>query len=150
MSFHPDRCNILSITNNKQAIHHKYILHQKELQHVDKAKYLGITIQSNLKWESHISNICGKANSTLGFLCRNLKIGSTSIKEQAYKTLVRPSLEYACSVWDPYNKSDISKIEMVQRRAARFVTNKQRNTSSVGDMIQHLNWRSLEHRRKDM
>jgi hypothetical protein len=31
-------------------------------------------------------------------------ISSTSVKEQAYKTLVRPSLEYSCSAWDSYNK----------------------------------------------
>jgi hypothetical protein len=57
------------------------------LESVDKAKYLGITISEDLKWESHI---CGKANKTLGFLCLNLNIGSTSVKEQAYKSLVRP------------------------------------------------------------
>ena len=71
--------------------------------------YLGVTIRED---------ICGKANKTLGFLRRNLNIGSTSAKEHAYKLLV----EYACSVWDPHLKSDINKIEMVQRRAARYVT----------------------------
>ena len=44
--------------------------------------------------------------------------------------------------------SDINKIEMVQRRAARYVTNRQRHTSSVGDML-HLKWRSPEDRRRD-
>jgi uncharacterized protein (UPF0305 family) len=43
----------------------------------------------------------------------------------------------------------IDAIERVQRRAARFVTNKYRNTSSVGNMLQHLEWRSLQDRRKD-
>ena len=45
-------------------------------------------------------------------------------------------------------KHKLNKIEMVQRRAARYVTNRQRNTSSVGDMLQHLKWRSLEDRRR--
>jgi hypothetical protein len=44
---------------------------------------------------------------------------------------------------------DSDKIEMVQRRAARYVTNRKRNTSSVGNMLQHLKWRSLEDRRRD-
>ena len=118
------------------------------MESVDKAKYLGVTISEDLKWESHINNICGKANKTLGFLRHNLNISSTSVKEQAYKSLVRTSLEYACSVWDPHLKADINKIEMVQRRAARYVTNRQRNTSSVGDMLQQLKWRSLEDRRR--
>jgi hypothetical protein len=46
-----------------------------------------------------------------------------------------------------YNKTDT--IERVKRRAARFVTYKYRNTSSVGNMLQHLEWRSLQDRRKD-
>ena len=37
----------------------------------------------------------------------------------------------------------IDAIERVQRRAARFDTNKYRNTSNVGNMLQHLEWRSL-------
>jgi hypothetical protein len=45
------------------------------------------------------------------------------------------TLEYACSVWDPHLNSTNNKIEMVQRRAARYVTNRQQNTSSVGDNI---------------
>ena len=96
-----------------------------------------------------INNITKKANSTLGFLRRNLNINSTSVKEQAYKLLVRPSLEYACSVWDPYFAEDINKLESIQRRAARYVTGRQTNTSSVSDMIQHINWRSLSDRRTD-
>jgi len=98
-----------------------------------------------------ISTTCGKANKTLGFLRRNLNIGSTSVKEQAHKSLIRPSLEYACFVWDPHLKSDINKIKMLQRRAARYryITNRQRNTSSVGDMLQHVEWHSLDYRRRD-
>jgi hypothetical protein len=42
---------------------------------VDKAKYLGVTISEDLKWEGHINYICGKANRILGFLRRNPNIG---------------------------------------------------------------------------
>jgi hypothetical protein len=48
---------------------------------------LKIKISGDLKWESHINNICaGKANKTLGFQRCSLNIGSTSVKEQAYKS----------------------------------------------------------------
>ena len=43
----------------------------------------------------------------------------------------------------------IDAIERDQRRDARFATNKYRNTSSVGNMLQHLEWCSLQDRRKD-
>ena len=39
-----------------------------------------------------------KTYNRLVFLCRNLKISPNSIKEQAYKSIVRLSLEFACSV----------------------------------------------------
>ena len=84
----------------------------------------------------------------LGFLRRNLKVGSINIKETAYKALVRPTLEYASPVWDPYTAKDIGSIERVQRRAARWVVNRHRHTSSVDSMLTHLQWPTLADRRR--
>ena len=149
MAFHPNKCNVLSITRNKTPIKYSYTLHGHQLEHADKAKYLGVTIQSDLKWDSHINSITTKASKTLGFFRRNINISSTTVKEQAYKSLVRSSLEYACSVWDPYTKENITQLEQVQHRDARYVTNCYNNTSSVSNMIEHLNWRILAYRRSD-
>ena len=82
---------------------------------VDSAKYLGVTLSTDLRWNRHIDNITHKANQTLGFLRRNLKINSVALKTKAYRTLVRPTLEYASIVWDPYTQTDILKLEMIQR-----------------------------------
>ena len=35
--------------------------------------------------------------------------------------MVRPILEYASIVWSPHTQCDIHKIEMVQRRAVKFI-----------------------------
>ena len=59
-------------------------------------------------------------------------------------------VEYSATIWDPYTKDNINKIEMVQRRAARFVTNRWDRTDSVTDMISVLGWETLEQRRRDM
>ena len=87
MAFHPDKCNVLTISHNKTPVKFNYCLHGHVLKAVDKAKYLGVSISEDLKWESHINNICGKANKTLGFLHRSLNIGYTSVKEQAYEII---------------------------------------------------------------
>ena len=65
-----------------------------------------------------------------------------------YKSLVRPQLEYASTVWDPSTKSNITKVEAVQRRAARFVIGDYSRTSSVTTMLQHLEWKGLQTRRQ--
>ena len=55
MAFHPDRCSVLSVTKKKQPIQHSYILHNQILESVSSAKYLGIIVQSNLKWDKLIN-----------------------------------------------------------------------------------------------
>ena len=42
-----------------------------------------------------------------------------------------PKLEFASTVWSPYHQKDIQAIEMVQRRAVRFITNAYDCYSSV-------------------
>ena len=72
---------------------------------------------------------------------------SVTIKERAYKAYIRPLLEYAATVWDPYTQKAIDRIEAVQRRAARFVTNCYHQTTSANNIIQSLGWPSLKERR---
>ena len=69
---------------------------------VDNIKFLGVTISKDLEWNTHVSNVCTKANRTLGFLRPNLSSCSQDVKEMAYKGLVQQILEYASPVWDPH------------------------------------------------
>ena len=147
MCFHPDKCNILSITQKQNPIQFTYKLHGVCLEKTDSTKYLGVTLQSNLKWDKHINNIASKANQTLNFLRRNLKVNSQKIKDHAYKALVRPKLEYSSCIWDPSHTNQIKQIEKAQRRAARLTCNRYHNTSSVTDMIKDLDWPILQVRR---
>ena len=81
----------------------------------------------------YINRISKKANNTLGF-----PIHSESLKSSAYKVLVRPQLEYCSTVWGPFKDSNISKLEAVQHRAARWVKHDYGQTSSVTEMMQSL------------
>ena len=92
---------------------------------------------------AHFNNITNKANSILGLLRRNLRIPSQTIKTHAYQSLVRPHLEYASTVWDPHTQKNIHKLDMVQRRAARYTCNRYHNISSVTEMVGHLGWEPL-------
>ena len=92
----------------------------------------------------HISEISSKATKTLGFLRRNFAFAPKSTKEVAYKTLVRPKVDNAAPIWSPYSKLQINQVEKVQRRAALWTCRRCRNTSSVSEMLDELEWPSLE------
>ena len=62
--------------------------------------------------------------------------------------MVRPIIEYPCTVWSPHTRKNIQSLEVVQRRAAHFVKNDYRFTSSVTAMLQNLEWPTLEERRQ--
>ena len=102
---------------------------------------------SKLNWSDHITKVVNKANRTRAFLQRNLKQCPCSIKIMCYESYVRPILEYSCTVWAPFTHCDIYKLELVQRRAARFVNNNFSRFSSVSQMLINLNWPTLEERR---
>ena len=43
------------------------------------------------------------------------------LKNTSTKQLLLPLLEYCSAIWDLYHHTSISKLEMIQHRAARFV-----------------------------
>ena len=107
---------------NKQTIISDY--HIKGCT-INSWKYLGINITNNLSWNKHIANIVSKAHSVCGFLQRNLRQCSSSVKAKAYFASVRPTVEYASVIWSPYTTCDIAAaaLEAVQCKTARFVCN---------------------------
>ena len=145
MSFNPDKCEVLRITNKRNKIMANYYIHSQQLQIVDNAKYLGLTISENLSWNNHVNNITKKVNSTLAFLRRNIRNCPQRAQTQAYNTFIRPSLEYASTVWNPHTQANINKVESIQRRTARFVTNSYDPRASVTTLLQDLNWPTLQH-----
>ena len=137
-----------SIKNKTQFF---YSLNNETLEYVTTNPYLGITISNDLKWHSHISTITKKANSTLGFLRRNIRRCPINSKRTAYIALVRAVLEYGAIVWDPYHRGDIDKLEQIQHRAARFITGdyRSRHPGSVTTMLTNLNLDTLDNRQRD-
>ena len=147
MEFHPSKCQLLRVTNKKKPVVGQYKIHDHILEEVDSAKYLGVHIDSRLNFNTHVDAITKKANSINAFLRRNFNHCSRKVKQATYTTYVRPVLEYAAAAWDPHTRRNIDKLEMVQRRGARYVTGDYGQTSSVSAMLDYLQWPTLERRR---
>ena len=147
MKFNAKKCFTMRITHNRNPKIFNYKLGECILETTNSHPYLGVCITSNLSWSTHINNITSSANRSLGFIRRNLYSCSKPIKQTAYMALVRPLLEYSNTVWDPNQKELINKIEMIQKRAARFTTNTYNRTTSITALIKDLEWDTLQNRR---
>jgi hypothetical protein len=147
MRFNPSKCSVLRISRKRKLITTDYKMSGITLQEVENHPYLGVELDSKLSWNKHIDKTCAKAHNTLNFLRRNMYNCPKPIKETAYKTLVRPIVEYCSSTWDPGSVGRIKQVEAVQRKAARFTTNTWDRQRSVTNLLQELNWRSLQERR---
>jgi hypothetical protein len=86
------------------------------INRVDSAGILGITLQSNMKWNVHVENIIKKASKRL-YILRLLRRSNANNETliTVYCTVIRPILEYACRVWhvniQNYLESSKTRIE---------------------------------------
>ena len=92
-----------------------YYMGRHQLERVSDTKYLGVTVNEHLSWSTHTTTSAAKAHAS--------RFVPQKLREQAYFTIVRPAFEYASGITDPYLGYDKTKLNNVQRHAARFVTN---------------------------
>ena len=120
MKFNTDKCTVMHLGRNNMAS--QYILNDKKLKESESERDLGVIIDKNLKFSDHCNKVANTANVTLGMIRRTINCKSKSIITRLYKALVRPQLEYCVQAWRPYLKKDIEKIEKVQRRATKMIS----------------------------
>ena len=141
MEFHPGKCQVLTITNKRILIKNTYSIHSVNLETFKSVKYLGVIIDFNLNWKEQCNNIYKKTSCILSFLERNFYKCPKNVKENCINALVRPILDYSCTAWDPYRKEQINKLELLNKRAARFVTgNNRREHGNTEKNLNLLGW----------
>jgi hypothetical protein len=106
---------------------------------------LGIITQDSFKFDLHINSIISKAFNRVGALFRGFCIRSPNFLKKAFVTYVRPILEYASNVWNPYTLKHINGIENVQRRFTKRIPSLRHLT--YPERLAALDLESLELRR---
>ena len=142
-------------TNRRTTIRFEYCLNHTNLEWVDSFRYLGVLMDTKLKWNTHHQNIAAKATRILNLLKRSMSGCSQHAKATTYQALVCPYLEYCApvwAVWDPHTVKNIDMLEKVQKQAYRWLTAKWDNNSKQWDKsyfqsLSELNWQSLQQRR---
>jgi hypothetical protein len=164
MKLNENKCEFVKFTRKRltSLTEYKYTLNGGTLPEKKGYKYLGVWLDKRLDWCEQAKKVSMRALNSLNFVMRNLQGSKMNVKIQAYKTLIRPILEYGGAIWDPYTEQNTHKIERVQRIAVRRVTGKmkkwrmERNQKGLVEkvyesptqMMKELEWTTLQHRRQ--
>ena len=138
-----------------QLLHHGKIVDLKlpytlpsgqPLQGSDDVKDLGVYVDTNLTWRTHIATKATKANSMTGWILRTFITRDVSTMMLLYKSFVRSHLEYCCPLWSPHLQRDIIQIEAVQRSFTAKIQGLR--DLSYWDRLRRLSLYSLQRRRE--
>lgn len=97
-------------------------------------KFLGIIIDKNLTWKSHVQHVCSKVNSSSYMLWRLVNITDLKTALLAYHGYVASIIRYGMVVWG--NSVDIDRIFIAQKQCIRSICNLSRMTSCKPYFIQ--------------
>ena len=149
MELNSEKTVLLCVTKRLRPLKFSYSIGLKPLTEVCEYKYLGVTLTNNLCWNTHIANTCSAALRKLCFIRHKLKNSPPHVKRLAYEHLIRPKLEYASIIWDPYTNVNINALEKIQRKAVRFIFSLYGHQFSVTSFMESNQVFSLQSRRKD-
>ena len=112
---------------------------------VDNVRSLGITLDRDLNFKLHIHEIVTKAKRSSALIFRCFLSRQINSLTSAFKTYVRPLVEYSSQIWSPYSIQLVMMIENVQRSFTKRLPCL--FNFSYCDRLQFLGLQSLEHRR---
>ena len=146
LPFNVDKCKVMCFSK-KTSLNMRlpYSINDCFLNFVFCERDLGIILTSSLDPGPHIAKIVAKANFVLGIARKAFSIRNKQVFLLLYKSLVRPQLEYAVQVWNPWKNRDLEKLEKVQKRATRLVP--QCRGMSYQERLHFLGLDSLQDRR---
>ena len=112
-----------SVMNRKGGLDATIPVQDISLESADHIKILGITLDVNLNFKPHITNICRSGSRQINALRRLSKVLTISARLKIYKSFIASNFSYCPITWMFCGKVNSKKLEKLQERAIRFVYN---------------------------
>ena len=94
-------------------------------------KYLGLLIDENLSWKTHIHSVANKISKTIGLIARLRHIVPTCTLLNIYQSLITPYLTYGLISWGNACKTFRDQILALQKRALRLIYFAETNNHAI-------------------
>ena len=112
MLFNFGKCKCLHTGPGNTAMNHE--MGGTIVSKTMKEKYLGVTMNANMKVSERCRIAASKGNHVLGMIRRNITYKEKSLIVPLYK-------EYCIQEWSPYLRKDIDMLEKIQGRATKLI-----------------------------
>ena len=143
------KCKVLRVNDKNISSDKMYTISEKgtdtSLEKVGSERDLGVIIDNQLSFGTHIEDIINKSNKIVGVIKRNFRDLDKKTFVTLYKAMVRSRLEYAQAVWSPHKLKYVDALEAVQRRATKILPSLRKY--SYADRLRKLNLPTLTYRR---
>ena len=124
LSFNGTKCKAQTVTRKLKPITTGYTMKDCQLTSTKNERDLGVWISTDLRWNKQVNQQCARSNKELSYIRRNTRtIHNTTTRRTIYLALVRSHLGYATQVWTPQSVELLTKVEITQRRATKFILN---------------------------
>jgi hypothetical protein len=149
MQLNPKKCEIMIVDFTRKKRQFNFELCGEAVRIVHKVTILGLHFNDRMCWDEHVDVIIKKANQRT-FIIRKLYQNGFSQDEavHAYRTFIRPHLEYCSVVWGPCLNSKLARrIERCQKRVLSAIMRLTVNRDNYTEVLSQLKLGSLENRR---
>ena len=145
LKFHPDKCVFMGIGYKGAEFPQKYNMGEHLLKISACEKDIGVHIDQDLDFGTHISKSINKANRVMWVVRSTYDKLDDKTFALLFKALVRPHLEYGAPIWSPHLEKYNDLLENVQRRASKKVVGL--SELSYPDRLRKLKMPTLAYRR---
>ena len=132
-------------TNNINSINFVMNNTTSTVECVNYFKYLGVTNDTNLKWNDHISSVCRKMCNSLGIMRRIKPFVPQKSLVTIYNTMFLTHLDYGLPVWSNCGESNLNKLQKLQNTAMRIILSAPFRTH-IKDMLKSLSFMDVRDR----
>jgi len=142
------QCIILKLPSTKLDKEFELLLDNNSIKATNTVNLLGFTIDNHLTYKMHIDNVVKKCHGLLGVLNKSKFVLPQKLLKLFYTSIIRPHLEYCNLLLASASKTNLSKLDIIQKMACRIICNMPKD-SHAEPLLNYLNLTSLSSRREE-
>ena len=119
LSLNANKTKFMVFHSDKKTVRYpKLHINATEIERTDHFNFLGLQLNHNMKWNTHINYVSLKISKVTGLLYKLKSVYPITILKSIYNTLVLPHINYCILSWG----SQIDRIHLLQKRAIRNIS----------------------------